>query len=427
MRMIFERKGQRSFEKNSHKQQRYLQKIVVFVCSLLLLTGSFGLPVYAEDAVEEPGQLYALSACLLDAENGRVLFQKEGDVKRANASTTKILTLIVTLENGDFSDIVTVSARAARQPDVQLNIKEGERYRLEDLCYSLMLESHNDVAVAIAEHVGGSVEGFAALMNDKAKEIGCVQSYFITPNGLDAEDEEGFHGTTAEELAKIMAYCIKRSPQSEQFLKITRTESYTFTDAEKTRHFTCQNHNAFLHMMEGVLSGKTGFTSDAGYCYVGALERDGCTFIVALLGCGWPGNKTYKWKDCKTLFSYGLENYSYEIFTHTPRRWECGLPNGASPDGNPYVVPVVTFSEEPMEPIGVILRKDEQIVFEEQLELATKAPVIAGQNYGSVSYYLEQADNKRVLLQKTEVLANTGVEEKNYLFCLRYLVKKIFY
>ena len=108
------------------------------------------------------------------------------------ASTTKIMTLIVTLENANLEDTVEVSSYAASMPDVQLNIREGEQYRLKDLTYSLMLESHNDSAVAIAEHVGGSVEKFASMMNKKAREIGCKDTYFITPNGLDATDGDKF-------------------------------------------------------------------------------------------------------------------------------------------------------------------------------------------------------------------------------------------
>ena len=158
-----------------------------------------------EIGIEEPKNLYALSACLMDADSGRILFGKEEDVRRANASTTKIMTLIVTLEYADLNDVVTFSDYAASQPDVQLNGASGEQFLLKDLCFSLMLESHNDSAVAIAEHVAGSVEAFAGLMNEKAAELGCMDTYFITPNGLDKEDEKGFHGTTAADLARIKA------------------------------------------------------------------------------------------------------------------------------------------------------------------------------------------------------------------------------
>ena len=280
-----------------------------------------------QDNIKKVGTLYAQSAVLMDGSSGRVLYEKNGGEFLANASTTKILTCILALENGDLTDIVKVSAYAASMPDVQLHIKEGEQYYLGDLLYSLMLESHNDVAVAIAEHIAGTQEKFSLLMNQKAREIGCKNTNFLTPNGLDAvqrlevsykeeKKEEGvelFHGTTAADLALIMRYCIKISPQKEAFLRITQTPTYAFQNVEKTRSFACRNHNAFLNMMEGAISGKTGFTGKAGYCYVGALEQNGECYIVALLACGWPGNKNYKWEDCRKLMEYGLKEY--QIFS----------------------------------------------------------------------------------------------------------------
>ncbi len=136
--------------------------------------------------VEYPNmQLHAIGAALMDADSGRVLYEKKGNEPLPMASTTKIMTCIIALEKGNLEDVVTVSKYASTMPDVQLRINEGEQYILKDLLYSLMLESHNDVAVAIAEHIGGSVQGFAKMMNDKAKEIGCKNTHFVTPNGLD--------------------------------------------------------------------------------------------------------------------------------------------------------------------------------------------------------------------------------------------------
>ena len=376
--------------------------------------------------VEEPQNLYALSACLMDADSGRVLFEKDGTTHRANASTTKILTLILTLERADLDDIVTVSERAARQPEVKLGMHTGEQYRLEDLCYSLMLESHNDSAVAIAEHVGGSVEGFAALMNEKAQEIGCEQSHFITPNGLDDSDETDFHGTSAIDLARIMSYCILRSPSKGEFLNITRTADYSFGDVSGKRHFSCYNHNAFLHMMDGVLSGKTGFTGDAGYCYVGALQRDGCTFVVALLGCGWPNNKTYKWKDCQKLFSYGIDNYEYRTLRREIGVWNKQVDNGASDSGDPYETPVVCLKEEPHEPITMLLRSDETLVCEEKITDLSTAPIFRGENAGEVCYYLEGNDGTRELLYRADVYAVDEIRAKDLTFYLRFLIRKLF-
>ena len=269
----------------------------IFLSVLLL-----GLPVQAEG---EPEDLYARSAVLMDADTGRILFEKNGSEQMPMASTTKIMTLLVTLENADLEGTVQVSAYAASMPKVRLNLQEGETYRLKDLCYSLMLESHNDSAVAIAEHVGGSVEGFASMMNQKARDLGCYHSYFITPNGLDAEDEYGKHSITAKDLARIMRCCM----QNEEFLSITRQPSWSFSSLDGSRSFTVNNKNAFLNMMEGALTGKTGFTNGAGYCYVGALEREGKRLIAVVLACGSPNNRTWKWSDTKKLMSYGIENF----------------------------------------------------------------------------------------------------------------------
>ena len=408
-----------------HKHKLW-KKIITVVVSTVLLLNINVVWAEAEEMISEPGQLYALSACLMDADSGRVLYEKEGNVHRANASTTKIMTLILTLERSDLDEKVTVSERAARQPDVQLNMNSGEKYRLEDLCYSLMLESHNDSAVAIAEHVGGSVEKFALLMNEKAEELGCEQTYFITPNGLDESDDTNFHGTSAIDLAKIMSYCIMCSPKAEEFLKITRTQSYTFQDLSGKRSFSCQNHNTFLQMMDGALSGKTGFTADAGYCYVGALERDGRTFVVALLGCGWPNHKTYKWKDCKILFSYGIENYEYRTFMQPLGSWEYAVAGGSAESGDPYELPVVQLEEENHEPIRLLLRSDEQFECEEHLDFKAEAPVALGQECGEVRYYLKKADGSRQLLYCAGIYAGNGVDAKNMAYYMRFVLKSFF-
>ncbi|HKL99747.1 MAG TPA: D-alanyl-D-alanine carboxypeptidase family protein, partial [Mobilitalea sp.] len=243
-------------------------------------------------------KLHAASCLLMDAENNRVLYEENGQEELSMASTTKIMTCIVTLENADLNDIVTVSSYAARMPDVQLNIRSGEQYYLIDLLHSLMLESHNDVAVAIAEHVGGSVEGFATMMNDKARSLGCDNTNFVTPNGLDAEG----HYTTAQDLAVITSYSIK----NDKFINITNTPSYQFKELINGRSFSVSNKNKFLYMMEGAIGVKTGFTGRAGYCFVGAIKRPDRTLVSVVLGCGWPPRKSLKWSDTKELMNYGI-------------------------------------------------------------------------------------------------------------------------
>lgn len=257
---------------------------------------------------EENLSLNARAAVLMDADSGRILYGKNEEEVYPMASTTKIMTLIIALEHHDTDQIVTASERAAAMPEVRLGVHEGERYRMEDLYYAMMLESFNDAAMMIAEGIAGSAENFAELMNEKAASLGCTQTYFITPNGLDAADEKGVHSSTAADMARIMRYAIG----NEDFLKITQTAEYSFTDCDGKRSFAVHNKNALLTMMDGVLSGKTGYTADAGYCYVCAVKKDERTFIAALLGSGWPPHKRYKWADVQTLLSYGDRNYSYQ-------------------------------------------------------------------------------------------------------------------
>ena len=360
-----------------------------------------------EIEIEEPKNLYALSACLMDADSGRILFGKEEDVRRANASTTKIMTLIVTLEYADLNDVVAFSDYAASQPDVQLNGASGEQFLLKDLCFSLMLESHNDSAVAIAEHVAGSVEAFAGLMNEKAAELGCMDTYFITPNGLDKEDEKGFHGTTAADLARIMGYCINESPMKETFLEITQTPSYSFSNIEGTRNYSCNNHNRFLTMMDGAISGKTGFTGNAGYCYVGALRRDDRTFVVALLGCGWPNNKNYKWADTKQLMQYGIDSFEkvnlLELEIPKEAEYPLEIKGAKTDDYSRIKMTEVQNRTEEKQIENILLRKDESIEFKLERKQRLEAPVEAGTTVGTLKYIL----NGQVVREEELVLKDS--------------------
>lgn len=364
-----------------------MKRFLTFFLSFLLI---FGFDVQAEE-IEEPQSLYAQAAVLMDADSGRVLFEKNGDEILANASTTKILTCIIALETGNLEDVVTASAEAAAQPKVHLGMQKDEQFVLRDLLYSLMLESHNDSAVAIAEHLAGSVEGFAGKMNQKAKEIGCKNSYFITPNGLDATDEIGSHSTTAEDLARIMSYCITESPKKDDFITITGTASYSFSNVVGTRNFSCSNKNSFLSMMEGAFSGKTGFTGKAGYCYVGALERDGRTFVVALLACGWPNNKTYKWSDTRKLMEYGLENYTYRNVYEEPEFPKVEVEKGVSNNGSMFDDAYVQLKVESGEnaELQVLLRTDETVEVEYKVPEKLEAPISCGEEVGIATYYLK--------------------------------------
>lgn len=354
-----------------HKRINILIGIII---SCMLLSG---MELYQAD---QTLSMYSGSYALIDGDTGRLLKGKEATTPMANASTTKILTCIVTLEHCDLNDVVMISKNAASQPKVKMGIQEGAQYSLKDLVYGLMLESYNDCAVAIAEHVAGSTEKFAHILNEKAKEIGCTDTYFITPNGLDAEDENSFHHTTAEDLCRIMAYCTWESPKKELFLEITQTRNYG----------SFVNRNAFLNQMEGVLTGKTGFTNKAGYCYVAAMEKNGEKYCIALLACGWPNNKDYKWKDARVLFEYGLENYNINKVKIKSIKEEMKI------DG--YVEPLVFSNINRGEMLSlytekkeyqVLMAKEERLTTEIVLYTDTVLPIQKGQVMGQYNIYLD--------------------------------------
>ncbi len=439
-RMKLDKKCGKLVEKRGRNVDNFRKKIRKCGLCLIFFTGMWinMTDVHAESdkEIKEPEGLYAQSAVLMDADSGRILFEKNGQEERPMASTTKIMTCILALENGNLDETVTASAYAASQPEVHLGVREGEQFRLRDLLYSLMLESHNDAAVAIAEHIGTSVEGFADMMNEKARQIGCGQTHFVTPNGLDATDDEGAHHTTAEDLARIMKYCIMDSPQKRAFLEITQTENYQFMNVDGSRSFSCVNHNAFLKMMEGALSGKTGFTGEAGYCYVGALKRDDRTFIVSLLACGWPNNRGYKWSDTSKLMNYGIDSFHYQdVYQETDTGSIPvigGVPDGNRLNGSSTVRTYVDTErenveqderEEASEAVGrkILLRDDDAFTVKVEKEESLDAPVSKGMTAGTVSYMLGDE-----VLFTENIVTEEAVDVRDFRWCMEKMADIFF-
>ena len=315
---------------------------------------------------------------------------------------------------------------SAAAPKVHHFVREGEQFLLGDLLYSLMLESHNDAAVMIAETIGGSVEEFASLMNEKAAAIGCTDTHFVTPNGLDASDAGGDHHTTAADLARIMRYCVWISPKAAQFLAVTQTRSYTFWDLEKKNMFNCYNHNALLDQMDGAVSGKTGFTAKAGYCYTGALERDGKRLIVSLLACGWPSHKNYKWADAAKLLNYGLESYMYrDVLDHSWNPGQIEVADGVY-DGMLQVkssarLTLTSPALDPARSLPALLKETEIPVKDIFLPELLKAPVKKGEKVGSVTYSIDG-----ILLAEYPVYAAETIEKIDYGWCMEKVAERLF-
>lgn len=246
--------------------------------------------------VDKKPEIQSKIAVAYDRASGRVIWGKDENKRSAMASTTKIMTAIVTLENANLDDVVTVSSKAAWTGGSSLNLKAGDKVKLNDLLYGLMLRSGNDAAVAIAEYVGGSVEDFANLMNQKAEQMGLIDTHFVTPHGLDDPN----HYTTAKELAIMADYAMG----NEKFAEIVGTKTTTIIVNGYGREIS--NTNELLGVLNGVTGVKTGFTNNAGRCLVTSVNRNGWEIIVVVLRAD---TKKIRTKDSIEIIEYIYNNY----------------------------------------------------------------------------------------------------------------------
>ena len=256
------------------KKNRLLEKMAVFFCCCLIAVNMVN-TVKAEEIKEpEESSFYSKACAMTDGDSNRLLYGKNETQKLSNASTTKILTCILAMENCSMDEVVTFSAKAAAQPKVHLGTKEGEQFYMRDLLYGLMLESYNDCAYAIAEHVGGSVEKFAEMMNEEALILGATNSHFINPHGLPDDN----HYTTAYDMYLIMNAAVKYS----LFNEIIQMDSYTTVYHDKNgaeKEVSVNNTNYYIQGTATapggitVIGGKTGTTNAAGHCLI-LLSRD---------------------------------------------------------------------------------------------------------------------------------------------------------
>lgn len=249
----------------------------------------------ASDSAEEPN-LNSRAAIIYDRNSKEVIYGKEENTKRKMASTTKIMTCRVVLEKGELTDTVIVSKKAAGTGGSRVGLKTGDKVSVQDLLYGLMLCSGNDAAVALAEHVGGSVEGFADLMNEKARQLNLSNTHFVTPHGLDNEE----HYTTAYELAIMADNALKNNT----FSSIVGTKNITININGKPRNLS--NTNELLGSMAGVYGVKTGFTNGANRCLVTSCKRENLDIITVVLGAD---TKKFRTQDSIKLINYAMNNY----------------------------------------------------------------------------------------------------------------------
>ncbi|HZR84787.1 MAG TPA: D-alanyl-D-alanine carboxypeptidase family protein [Candidatus Binatia bacterium] len=243
----------------------------------------------------EPPRLAARAGLVMDAQTGQVLWEQNGDVPLPPASTTKVLTSLMALESGRLDDQLVVSLNAQLQPPSKLDLRAGQRVRLMDLVYALMLKSANDAAVVVAEGLGGSVESFAERMNQRARELGATSSHFRNPNGL----PDDAHVSSAHDLALILRHALT-VPGFRGIAATRMTEIPIIARANVVRMVAVHSHNRLLGSYVVPVVGKTGYTRAAGRCFVGAASLDGREVIIAVLG------SSNVWGDSRKLIAYGL-------------------------------------------------------------------------------------------------------------------------
>lgn len=339
----------------------------------------------------------AAAYALIEQSSGRVIKSGNSDSHLPMASTTKTMTALVVLEHCKLDEMVSVPDEAVGTEGSSMYLKYNEIISVEDLLYGLMLLSGNDAAVALAVHVGGSVDGFVEMMNTRAEEMGLKDTHFITPNGL--HDNE--HYTTALELAKIGA----EAQKNETFREIVSTQYHTSSTGRVTR--TMKNKNALLWDYEGALGIKTGYTMAAGRCLLFAAERDGMTLVGAVLNC------RPMFEAAAELLDYGFENYSVcKAVEEGSELASCYVPNAqksllALIAKRDIIVPV---------PKG----EEMKLVIKVSLIENVQAPIIAGEVLGSAELYY-----KDELMGSTPLIAANAVASRDFMFYLQLLLRSM--
>ena len=336
----------------------------------------------------------ASSAILINANTGEIIYEKQADERRAMASTTKIMTAIVAIENGDLDATITVPAGAVGIEGSSLYLKKGEKMTLYELLQGLMLRSANDAAEAIALSLCGSVDAFADLMNEKAKVLGLCNTHFTNPHGL--HDEE--HYTTAKELGIIASYAMKNE---------TFREICSLKKANLPGNRIVVNHNKLLFSFEGACGVKTGFTKSSGRCLVSAAERDGVMLVAVTL------NAPNDWNDHKEMLEYGF--MEFESVTLAKR-------------GDVfYSLPIIGGSKDNVlvtaeTDLTVCLRKNRASIVEKiELMKPRFAPVYKGEIVGRVIYTLNGIE-----IASTNLVADEYIGERQTKYSLFDKIKNFF-
>lgn len=359
--------------------------------------------VNAENSIESAVSLNSEAAILIENESGNILYEKNSSERLYPASTTKIMTAILAIENCDLNETAEVSQGAVDSvPSGYTNagLIPGEEFTVEELLYALMIASANEAANVLAEHISGSVEEFAVLMNEKAKELGCENTNFVNANGMHNEN----HYTTAQDLCTIAEYCF----ENETFREIIQTVNYTVpaTELHSAEDRILTNTDALInpnsqYYYEYALGGKTGFTSQAGNCLVCFAEKDGIYLTAVLLNASSSVNR---FSDARNLLSFGYDNFSNQVLVPKDTAIETlEISNG---EEGANTVQIVTGEE-----ITDYVQNnfENNLSYEITLNENISAPVYLGSTLGEITYTL---DNKTYTVPL--VAGNTVYSAHNY-------------
>lgn len=355
----------------------------------------------ASKAVEEP-KINSKYAIVLDRNSKSILYGKNEKSKTKMASTTKIMTSLIVIENCNLNDIVEISAKSAGTGGSKLKIKKGDKITVKDLLYGLMLRSGNDTAVALAEHVGGSIEGFAVLMNEKAKELGLENTHFVTPHGLDSDE----HYTTAYELALLTDYALK----NETFVNIVNTKTCNISINGTTR--TISNTNELLGNLNGVYGVKTGFTNGAGRCLVTAVKREDLDIICIVLGAD---TKKIRTTDSIKLIEYTYANFqTIDLQTKIEEEfcnWKNVNQERIKIEKGTKSVINLKLEEYDIKKYPIKNNTENQIKIEINANLNLIAPVEENTKIGEVTILYDNNIISRVGILTTEKVSKKGIKE----------------
>lgn len=363
--------------------------------------------------IETEPTLNSRIALVYDRTSGNVIYEKNGYKTVPMASTTKIMTAIVVLENANLQDTVTVEKKAAGTGGSRLGLKVGDKITVNDLLYGLLLRSGNDAAVALAIHVGGSIEGFATLMNQKANELNLNNTNFETPHGLDSKN----HYTTAYELAKMADYALKK----EKFKKIVGTQNCNITISGVQRNIS--NTNELLGYLNGVYGVKTGFTNGAGRCLVTACKRDNLDIITVVLGAD---TKKIRTSDSIKLIEYIYNNFEMvniqEKVNEKFNQWKEINKNRISINKGVTNNMKIDLEEMQFEEMPINKKIKDNIEIKVNTIFNFDAPVEEGKIIGNLKIFIDDNEIQTLNIYNTENIRKKEIKDyiKQFMYVIKY-------